>query len=362
MKKIIFVAVLLSLVCGCGNDINSQLKACYAQVEKNDLKEAERICGKVMPKDKTGIAEFMLASLWSRGEMDEELKQRLLEISERNTLAKLAKAVSFLNSEDENMKQEGIKIGKEVFNSKELVQLKEQLKYMDKDFAQAINKLINDGKTELTISLIFLDDQKQSADGVKYLKELEQENIPFPTYFLGLLFYAGKVVEQDYNESFNYFKKSVKLGIQDAQVMLGIMYFMGHGVEEDNIKAYEYWTEAYKHGNILAKLILEYDDFKQYTAKMSAIKMLASKDGTYQNGIDYINWIRGDEGKKFVYETSMTPEEIDKNMLHFLNLSNFGIDFAVSFTSSYLMSIGAVKESVEIFDNLHHKYDKTKNQ
>lgn len=360
MKKIIYIAVFLSLICGCNKsnditpDVNSKIKECFSAVNEKNLKEAERICEEVIPHDKIGVAEFLLAYLWSQqDQVDEKLKQRVIEITEKNTLAKLSKANSFISSEDKEMQQEGIRIGKEVFNSKELVQLKEQLKYMDIEFAEAINKIIEDQKITFSMLLLTQKDQKEVDEGVRYLEELDQEKVPFATYLLGLLYYGGVLVDQDYNKSFNYFDKLAKTGNSNAQVMLGVMYFMGYAVKEDNLKAYEYWTEAYKQNDVFAKLILEYDDLKQYAKKMSGIKMLASKDGKYQNSIDYIHWITSEDGQKFLYKNTMTPKEMDENMLQFVELSAMGIDFAVGFTSAYLISIGAIKESVEIYDKLH---------
>ena len=318
MKKLFYLVVCLSLICGCGKDINQQIKECSLQVVGKNLKEAERICGKVIPKDKTGVSEFLLVSLQGEKEIDKDLEQRLEEILKRNILVKLAKGGGFLRSDDEETKNEGAKICREIFNSDKLNKIQIQLKSIDKDLSEAVNQIIFDTKTDLSIYLIAQEEQEQVNDGIKYLKELDAENIAFPTYLLGLLYYAGNIVEQDYNKSFNYFNK-IKTRYSAPKVMLGIMYFMGHGVEENNLTAYEYWNDAYNDGNILAHLILEYDDFKTYTAKMSSVKMLASKEGAYDNAINYINWIRSDEVKKLVYKTNMTPEELDKNMLQFLN-------------------------------------------
>ena len=353
MKKIFCLVVLLCLICGCGKDINQQIKECFLQVAEHNIKEAERICGEVIPKDKTGVSEFLLVSLQGEKEIDKDLEQRLEEILKRNILVKFAKGAGLLRSDNEETKKEGAKICREIFNGDKLNKIQTQLKSIDKDLSEAINQIIIDTKTDLSIYLVGQEDQKQVNDGIKYLKELDTENIEFPTYILGLLYYAGIVVDGDYNQSFNYFTKLSKLGYPDALFMLGVMNFMGHGVEENNLTAYKYWTDAANKGSILAKLVLEYDDFKIYTAKMSSIKMISGKDDTYQNSIDYITWIRSEEGKQFVHETTMTPQEIDEHMVKFLSLSNIGIDFAVSFTSAYLMSIGAIKESVEIYDNLH---------
>lgn len=353
MKKIFCLVVILGLICGCCKDINNQLKECYLLVNNKKLKEAERVCGEVIPKDETGIAELMLVSLYLQNEIDNNTEQKILEIAQRNILVKMAMAYGFFNADNEEFKQKGVKTYQEVFNSHELQEVKTQLKYIDPEMAEAINQIINNNKQDLAIFLVSQEDQAEVNDGIKYLKELDAENIAFPTYLLGLLYYAGIVVDGDYNQSFKYFTKLSKLGYPDALFMLGVMNFMGHGVEENNLSAYKYWTDAANKGSILAKLVLEYKDFKQYTAKMSSIKMISGKDKTYQNSIDYITWIRSEEGKQFVHETTMTPEEIDEHMVKFLNMSNIGIDFAVSFTSAYLMSIGAIKESVEIYDNLH---------
>lgn len=56
---------------------------------------------------------------------------------------------------------------------------------------------------------------------------------------LGLLYYSGKGVSQNYLEAAKWFKEAANQGIKDAQYNLGVMYYNGLGVEKDEQKALE---------------------------------------------------------------------------------------------------------------------------
>ena len=57
---------------------------------------------------------------------------------------------------------------------------------------------------------------------------------------LGLMYYNGQGVEQDYKKAVYWWDKSAEQGDADAQHNLGLMYDNGQGVEQDYKKAV-YW-------------------------------------------------------------------------------------------------------------------------
>ena len=78
---------------------------------------------------------------------------------------------------------------------------------------------------------------------------------------LGFMYYDGKGVEKDYKKSFYWYKKSAEQGIALAQKGLILMYTQGHGVEQDHEKAL-YWTrKAAQQGDVEAqRVIAQFDD------------------------------------------------------------------------------------------------------
>jgi TPR repeat protein len=55
---------------------------------------------------------------------------------------------------------------------------------------------------------------------------------------LGLYYYNGNGVSQDYQEALKWYRKAADQGFAIAQFTLGMMYFEGHGVAQDYAEAY----------------------------------------------------------------------------------------------------------------------------
>ena len=67
-------------------------------------------------------------------------------------------------------------------------------------------------------------------------------------YNLGILYFNGQGVEQDYPKAFNLFRKSAERGYAAAQLNLGYMYFSGQGVMQDKSLAKEWFGKACDNG------------------------------------------------------------------------------------------------------------------
>ena len=68
---------------------------------------------------------------------------------------------------------------------------------------------------------------------------------------LGIIYFLGQGVEQDFNEAFKWFKLSAEQAYAPAQVMLGTMYEKGYGVEINH-------NEALKWFKLPNKALLKY--------------------------------------------------------------------------------------------------------
>ena len=70
---------------------------------------------------------------------------------------------------------------------------------------------------------------------------------------LGIIYYNGKGVPQDYKEAIKWFTKSAEKGDADAQAMVGLCYADGFGVAKNLIEGYAWYNIAIANGNEFAK-------------------------------------------------------------------------------------------------------------
>jgi TPR repeat protein len=69
----------------------------------------------------------------------------------------------------------------------------------------------------------------------------EQGDAP-SEFNLGLLYYDGHGVPQDYSEAARWFERSAEQGYTKAQHNLGAMYGIGKGVKRDYVRAYKWMS------------------------------------------------------------------------------------------------------------------------
>ena len=84
---------------------------------------------------------------------------------------------------------------------------------------------------------------------VEYFKMIENED-SYAMYLLGMCYYTGQGVIQDYVESLKYVRKSAeKDNRPDALYHAGVQYYNGEGVEVNYQIALEYFQKAKEHGS-----------------------------------------------------------------------------------------------------------------
>lgn len=67
---------------------------------------------------------------------------------------------------------------------------------------------------------------------------------------LGLLYYDGKIVPQNYEEAFKWFAEAAEVGNIAGVFQTGLCYHNGKGVEKDIEKAIEYYKKGMEHGDV----------------------------------------------------------------------------------------------------------------
>ena len=65
-----------------------------------------------------------------------------------------------------------------------------------------------------------------------YLKAADQGHAS-AQYNIGILYYIGQGVPQDYSQAMEWYLKAADQGNANAQYNIGSLYFNGHGVPQD---------------------------------------------------------------------------------------------------------------------------------
>ena len=114
-----------------------------------------------------------------------------------------------------------------------------------------------DSLRNIRIARVYYDLLKDYKNAYKYAKEALKVGKEFDKYgeigcFLGMLYYHGCGVEQDYDKAFEYFKsgfqKSMNMGfnevIPELNYYIGLCFVNGHGATKDIEKGKKYLIKA----------------------------------------------------------------------------------------------------------------------
>ena len=75
-------------------------------------------------------------------------------------------------------------------------------------------------------------------------------------YKLGLMYYNGQEVEQNYKEAFKWFRLAAQKGLPDALFYFGLMHYEGKAVAQNYSHALLLFIEAAKQGQPQAQFII----------------------------------------------------------------------------------------------------------
>ncbi len=73
---------------------------------------------------------------------------------------------------------------------------------------------------------------------------------------LGLMYYGGRGVPQNYREALCWFRKAANNGIVIAQRFLGLMYYNGHGTPQNYSESAKWHQKAAERGDIVSQIML----------------------------------------------------------------------------------------------------------
>ncbi len=107
------------------------------------------------------------------------------------------------------------------------------------DILQEAKNAYNDGYYDKALTLFHkISDDKEAAQ------------------MIGVIYYNGNGVKQDYNEAFRWISKAAELGNANAQTTLGVLYQNGHGVTKDQTEAARWFRKAAEQGEASGQVLL----------------------------------------------------------------------------------------------------------
>jgi TPR repeat protein len=98
-----------------------------------------------------------------------------------------------------------------------------------------------------------LTQPREEADQLNALKRRAEQGGARDQCSLGLAYYWGSGVAQDYAEAVKWYRKAAEQGNADAQYNLGVCYTEGQGVERDYTEAAKWYRRAAEQGSPLAQ-------------------------------------------------------------------------------------------------------------
>ncbi len=100
-----------------------------------------------------------------------------------------------------------------------------------------------------TVSSIYAGSCFEEPYDVKDCKTKAEQGDATAQNNLGLMYYLGKGVPQDYKQAVNWYRKAAEQGFASAQSNLGLMYANGQGVPQDYVMAHMLWNVAAANGH-----------------------------------------------------------------------------------------------------------------
>ena len=93
------------------------------------------------------------------------------------------------------------------------------------------------------------DQDLRNQSELEKITRLAEVGDPLAQNKLGLSYYRGENVPQDFNKALEWYGMAAAQEFADAQYNLGVMYDAGHGVPEDNAMAAKWYAKAAEQGN-----------------------------------------------------------------------------------------------------------------
>ena len=100
----------------------------------------------------------------------------------------------------------------------------------------------------LVMLIVFLSMGSAWSGDFEDTKKLAEPSNSIAQFYLGLMYYLGKGVTQDYKQAVYWYTKAAEQGYPKAQFNLALMYDDGKGVTQDYKQAVYWYTKAAEQG------------------------------------------------------------------------------------------------------------------
>ena len=97
---------------------------------------------------------------------------------------------------------------------------------------------------------------KNYAVALKEIAPLARAGNADAQHLLGLMYYMGRGVAQDYKQALEWHRKAALQGKADAQYVVGAMYYTGNAVIQDHKQAVTWFRKAAEQGHPDAQQVL----------------------------------------------------------------------------------------------------------
>lgn len=143
------------------------------------------------------------------------------------------------------------KLGKVQIDGDELIIINPKLSEKEINLTKT-NEEINVGSSS-SEGLFNEENYEFFKENYGLIKESAEQGDTLSQWTLGMMYYLGEIVSQDYKQAFYWFSKSAEQGYSFAQYRLGYMFSQGEGVLKDIGKAIDWWLLASEQENALAQ-------------------------------------------------------------------------------------------------------------
>lgn len=99
--------------------------------------------------------------------------------------------------------------------------------------------------------------EQDFAESAAWFRAAAEEGSAKAQTNLGYMHYFGKGVAQDYGEAVRWYRMAAEQGYAMAQTNLGTNYYSGHGIGQDSVSAYMWWSLGAANGNKLSSQKLD---------------------------------------------------------------------------------------------------------
>ncbi|NRR29887.1 sel1 repeat family protein [Oxalobacteraceae bacterium] len=97
---------------------------------------------------------------------------------------------------------------------------------------------------------------KNYAQALREITPLAQGGNADAQHLMGLMYYMGRGVAQDYKQALSWHRKAAVQGKADAQYVVGAMYYTGNAVIQDHKQAIVWFRKAAEQGHAEAQQVL----------------------------------------------------------------------------------------------------------